>query len=197
MKDFFFFLEKKLLAILYFLLLPGSVCCLPWFFLILASLFLWFHLYQSSFWVDMGSSQYCGIGELLRVGVRTRFGGSHSYISSLVPVKLLTDLREWPHYFNFVYRVNKICSFSKAQEVGMGWIPNIAIASFPFFLSRLSHITCFLFFLNLIGVLLNEVTWPSSVSVRHWVQNVSCLAYWVPFYPPDIWAKLSDSGLCV
>lgn len=62
-------------------------------------------------------------------------------------------------------------------------IPNIAIAFVPVFLSRLSHITCFLFFLDLIGVLLNEVTWPSSVSE---VQNVSCLAYWVPFYPPDI-----------
>lgn len=116
------------------------------FFLIPASLFLWFHLYQSSFWVDMGSSQYCGIGELLRVGVRTRFGGSHSYISSLVPVKLLPDLREQPYYyFHFVCRVNKICSSSWAQEVGMGWIPNIAIASF-LVLTRLSHITCFFFF---------------------------------------------------
>lgn len=129
-KDFFFFLEKKLFAILQFLLLLGSVCCLPWFLLDTGLSLLCFHLYQSSLWVDVGTSQYCGIGELLRVWVRTRFGGSHSYISSLVPVKLLLDFREWPHYFHFVCRVNKICSSSRAQEVGMGWVPNIAVASF-------------------------------------------------------------------
>lgn len=68
----------------------------------------------------MGSCQYCAIGELLRVGVRTWFGGSHSYISSLVPVKLLPDLREWLHYFHFIWQVKKICSSSRAQEVGTG-----------------------------------------------------------------------------
>lgn len=146
---FFFLSRKETLCCLIFFYCSQGLFVVYLGFLILGSL----SLSRVSFWLDTGGGgpQCCAIGKLLRIGMRTSFGGSPRHISSWVPMKL----RELPPYFHFGgVRLRSVLPYKHRK---WAWEEHVYDSRHCCcFLSVLviisgSHRTCFLWTWNPIG----------------------------------------------